>query len=385
MSVETRGRDAAAALRAATRIDAERGLARLRRTHRRRSTGRVLVAVAAVAGIMGAGVVVLDGPGAKTQPADETPTQRSDPTPADNGIIIDSIGGDPPSTAPTRLPAVTDTRAAPYPVWAAFDQDSSRFLFGSGGPAPQDLFIVHVLEPGLDQPVARIHCRLQCPAPSVVGPNTSFGPGPNEVTLTVRHSMGEVKADVYGFDGSLREVIDLSAVLDGSGIAGLAWSPDGSRLAVSTFTGSSEPYCSGVPDCAARVWIIDPAANEPELLLEQRMPQLADPNPPLLTHLAWSPDGGRLGLLKGTYYPDSTNPPQLLGIDVASGRVNTLYEFDDCGTCNPHREGFAWSPDGTRIAVTSGAGITKLATDGTLLVRTARNEGGPLAWLPAVD
>jgi hypothetical protein len=45
---------------------------------------------------------------------------------------------------------------------------------------------------------------------------------------------------------------------------------------------------------------------------------------------------------------------------------------------------FAWSPDGSRIAVTSGPGVTEIsAADGHVLARHRGDDVlGPLAWLP---
>jgi WD40 repeat protein len=236
-------------------------------------------------------VVALGDSVTETQPVDQEPTERMT-----NGVIIDSIGGD--LSSPAKLAPLTDTGTAPYPVWAAFDQDSGRFLF------PRGFEGLRVLEPGLDAPVSAIDCRRQCPAVSVVGPGASFGPAPDEVTVMVEVLGDHPRtAHVYGFDGSLRDSIDLLPVRDDSGIAEVEWSPDGSQLAVSTFTGSREPYCHGDLDCAARVWIIDPAASDPEMFLEQKMPPSAEPNPPLLTDLAWSPDGERLGLIKEQLLP----------------------------------------------------------------------------------
>ena len=58
-----------------------------------------------------------------------------------------------------------------------------------------------------------------------------------------------------------------------------------------------------------------------------------------------------------------------------------LHEFVDCGVCNPSSHGFAWSPDGLRIAVTSGERIDLLSTDGTPAGPAGGDGNGPLAWL----
>jgi Tol biopolymer transport system component len=196
-----------------------------------------------------------------------------------------------------------------------------------------------------------------------------------------------LRAQVYGFDGVLRERIHLpgsvlrGSGIDGTGIADIEWSPAGTRLAVSTFRGSwVEPIC-GDWECEARVWILDAGGGDPVLVYRRTTPPGANPNPPILTNLAWAPDGDRLGLVSAGYYPERAAPPTLVSIAVESGQAETIYEFDDCGTCNPARYGFAWSPDGTRIAVTNGAGIAQLSADGTVLVPTVGSEHGPLAWL----
>jgi dipeptidyl aminopeptidase/acylaminoacyl peptidase len=256
------------------------------------------------------------------------------------------------------------------PAWRAFDQDTGRFLFSRWpftpeGEVPEDMSrqvrTMRVLAPGSKTPVATIHCLEQC------NWLHSFGPGRDEVTTLVSPGMrGRLRmAQVWGFDGELRDVIDLSGVLYGRGVADLEWSPDGSRLAVSTFWGASEPDCpgetptrAGVPN-DGRVYLFDRAGGDPELVYRQRA-QRPQEWPPVLTNLAWSPDGNRLGLVSSTYchykQPDS---PTLLALDVESGQAQTLHQLDD----DPYDDyqlptfGFAWSADGTRIAVTSGTGI----------------------------
>lgn len=225
--------------------------------------------------------------------------------------------------------------------------------------------------------MATIRCVTQC------NWIPSFGPGADEVTVLIFEMGGgghPRTAHVYGFDGVLRDEIDLAGVMEGSGSADIAWSPDGSRLAVSTFTGSREPDCPG-SECEARIWILDRDGGVPVLVHRQSTPPQADPNPPVLTDLAWAPDGERLALVASTYYQERADPPTLVAITVESGQADILHEFDDCGACNPVLYGFAWSPDGTRIAVTSGAGIAQLSPDGTVLVPAVGTERGPLAWL----
>ncbi len=233
--------------------------------------------------------------------------------------------------------------------------------------------------------MATIRCDAQCNSLA------SFGPGPDEVTV-----LGDVEsgpphmAQVYGFDGVQRDEIDLAGVQEGSGIADIAWSPDGTRLAVSTFTGpdgAREPDCPRSSECVGRVWLLDAAGTDPVLVYRQSAPPQAyieqsDPvNPPMLTDLAWAPDGDRLGPVSSTFYPERADPPRLVAITVESGQAETLYEFDDCGTCNPARYGFAWSPDGTRVAVTSGTRIVQLSSDGATTLRPLGSGSGPLAWL----
>ena len=199
-------------------------------------------------------------------------------------------------------------------------------------------------------------------------------------------------AQVWGFGGVLRDEIDLSDVLYGRGTADLEWSPDGSRLAVSTFWGRSEPDCPGEPPTRpgvpndGRVYLFDRAGGDPELVYRQRAQRPLE-WPPVLTDLAWSPDGERLGLVSSTYcHNGQPESPKLLSLDVESGQAQTLYQFDD--TYNDYftaTHGFAWSPDGTRIAVTSGTGIAEISSDGQPLSASRGSGSGPLAWLAPSD
>ena len=190
--------------------------------------------------------------------------------------------------------------------------------------------------------MADINCVQQC------NWMASFGPGPEEVTVLVSPTDDSLprSAQVWGFDGSLHDEISLHDVVgDGRGIADLEWSPDGSRLAVSTFRGTWGPHCPANkgPSCEAQIWLFDEAGGEPLWLHALRAPPSAYIeesdvlNPPMLTNLAWSPDGQRLGLISTTYYDDRADPPTLVALDVETGRTETLFEFALCGHLLPRQ------------------------------------------------
>ena len=81
MSLETRARTAAEGLRAATPVDTEVGLARLRRTHRRRSAARVAAVGAGVAATILAGAALVgDRDGGEPAPAGP-PSSTASPSP----------------------------------------------------------------------------------------------------------------------------------------------------------------------------------------------------------------------------------------------------------------------------------------------------------------
>lgn len=67
---------------------------------------------------------------------------------------------------------------------------------------------------------------------------------------------------------------------------------------------------------------------------------------------------------------------------VESGRAEAPYSFDEIyHDYMLVTHGFAWSPDGSRVAVTSGAGIATVSSDGHPNTPTRGSGQGPLAWL----
>ena len=365
----------------------------LRPARRRRGVAWAAAASAAsavvVAGVIGGIPLAVDAPDrvvTTPAPADDRPVGEPVAAPGAGTVVA----------APSAMPGGTRTSA--FPVWQAFDQDAGLFLHTWDGttrqPRTSDTArrTMRITRPGQHEPVATILCRVQC------GWAPSFGPGPDEITVleekVTSDGHGRRRAcctvRVYGFDGVLRDSFGLGSATRGAGVTDLEWSSDGSRLAISTFSGGPrEPGCR-VGDCdtsEALLWTME-RGRLPVLRYQQSVPlQPRAWNNPILTSLAWTPDGERVGFVATSWLPERADPPTLMAFDVVSGQAQTLHEFDDCGTCEPAGWGFAWSPDGRRIAVTDGERVDRLYADGTAIHAPLGNGSGPLAWLarPRVD
>jgi WD40 repeat protein len=276
--------------------------------------------------------------------------------------------------------------------WVAFDQDTASFLYdGDSSNEGQSLRVVR-----RDEPIAEFDC------PPSANCNTfnsaiAFGPGPDEVTVP---GSDQGSAQVIAFAGTVRNTLDISPVVTrDQRLTDLAWSPDGSRLALST---ASDPGEEG------RVWILDRDGGEPQVVFTEDTPDDLATGlfGPVLEELAWSPDGRTLTLLVG-FYPLADLPtgdpradaassgvwPRLVALRLPPGepvRPEPLHVYDDVDTppwnLPGHERLFfasAWSPDGTRIAVTSGDGFAEIsAEDGHVLARHQTEEPLLFAWLP---
>jgi dipeptidyl aminopeptidase/acylaminoacyl peptidase len=226
--------------------------------------------------------------------------------------------------------------------WDAFDQDTGSFLYAAESRP-------HVWVVGEGGLVA----EFDCPPSSGCEQNQmgTFGPGPDEITVP---SADFLSAHVIGFDGTLRDTLDISRFFQGQIISDLAWSPDGSRLAVST---QNTTRCDRSGGPCGRVWIFDRDGSEPQLAYTDRTTRFGG-----LRDLAWSPDGDNVALLVGPQGGLCTGRmlwPRLVVLRVAPGepdRAETLKVYDDepnatvCILSDHYHLAFpfAWSPDGTR-------------------------------------
>ena len=129
-----------------------------------------------------------------------------------------------------------------------------------------------------------------------------LGPGTDEVSILNVDAAAEVH--VVAFDGTLRRTIDLSAVSsDFYDFQRLAWSPDGSRLAVTTFD--------------AKIWLVNSDGRSPQ---PGYTPNSGE-DPSLETVIwgtTWSPDGSRLGFVEGHLTEADSKTPTLFQAISAS-------------------------------------------------------------------
>lgn len=330
-------------------------------------------AAAVVAVIVGALVITRDGTDSQQPIGPSTPTDTTTETtgPA-NHMTNGRIQGI--EEYLTRVPPACGDCIL---EGTAFDQDTRTLLVGlqdeRGNVLGLSVF-------GPDGLIADLACPddFAC-VPETVGQLDPWTLGPDADEFSVRGADDDGSAEVHvvGFDGTVRRTIDLSAVVDDfSTVRDLAWSPDGSRLAVTTreFVRQGDVVTGEV----YHLWLMGREGGEPQRVYTASyagpVSQGDDPAADVWD-VAWSPDGSRLGFIEAH---GGIQPPFLL-IQAVSlllpepgqdgpGTARTLYEYEPPPSANDDLGAFGWSPDGTRVAVRVPGTVLELsAEDGSVL------------------
>lgn len=317
------------------------GLSRRLRRNRGIVTGALALGVAGVA--LTASLITGGDRDTRPVPASPSPSETAtDTAPGpENGRI-------------TSVQKHLKARAPDYD-WRAFDSASDTGLFVSYftcdacAEGVESLTVV-----GPAGPVSTLTCpgALPCrPDQGAFSFPATLGPGADEVTV----ESGQHILQVIGYDGTVRRTLDLTATLASfDDIRKLAWSPDGSRLAVATG--------------GTRIWLVE----------GDGAPQLTHSSASVWSLGGWSPDGQ--SLLVDQWVSQTAADVVVLHLAPDGSPTmteQTLYRsdrhFDWAGNV-------AWSPDGTRIAVRTAGSIVEIsAEDGSVLARH-QHRNGWLIW-----
>lgn len=337
-----------------------------------------------LAGLLAVTAAACTGSSGTSAAPDGGPSRASSGQAVRPTVLSPSTSADATAT-PTVTPVVNGriTSARPHLRanvgvynWLAFHGASDTGLYVSYGPChrcrPSTIRVARLTVVGPAGPVATITCSARPPCRARHSGNAAtLGPGPDEITV----ESGDRLITVIGYDGTLRRTLDLTADLArGRDIRWLAWSPDGSRLAVLTGRGFD----------GSDIWLVE-GDDVPQLAYSGSNPWMLRP--------VWSPDGQRLlvdqmiprrhghsfrssGADVVVFHRSPAGSPPALTPQVL---FHSNRGFDEAGN-------LAWSPDGTRIAVRTAGGIAEISTeDGRVLARHpgSRATSGWLIWLSA--
>jgi TolB protein len=158
-------------------------------------------------------------------------------------------------------------------------------------------------------------------------------------------------ADIYAINVESGEARKLTNSPDTSKYE-VAWSPDGTQIAFVALNTDSPDYWD--------VYVIDADGSDQRLLVSV-------PETNWLQQISWSPDGKKLMYVSlvvageiGKHYGE------IYIVDVEDGTITNLTNTPDIDDCDP-----AWSPDGKRIAFSSGSAkqIYTMDVDGSNVVK----------------
>lgn len=300
-----------------------------RRTNRRLAAGVVGLALGLAAIVIGASVLRAGG----EAPVDDVPPFHH------NGLIALPYGDT------VRL---LDPRTGRHSELSLRTGRGGYAVSGSAWSPDGTKFAYTTLQQGsvrvLDLASGRISTIVPCeaPPPYRVGcpMNLAWSPDGSRIALG-----GPSGLDLVDASGSNRTtLIDVSDEKRGY-VSSPTWSPDGATIAfVAHLATAPNPHA---------VYAIDADGSNLRILFEQ-------PGPGGLSSLRWSPDGSRIAYIVYAPDPDAADPalpsviPEVWIANADGSRTTKLFEGGPC--CAVHTStGLSWSPDGTTIALIGSA------------------------------
>lgn len=170
---------------------------------------------------------------------------------------------------------------------------------------------------------------------------------------------------VQSADGTSRRVIGRAAGGGPLPFDEIAWSPDGSHIAYTAWSGWYRSH-SHHGHQSAQLWVVNPDGSDPHVVLQA----------PWIVHPAWSPDSSQIAV-DAMLHKAKTTSLVLMAPD-GSG-VTTLAGVGGWPT---------WDPSGTVLATVVGHAIVLVPADGSLVQTVPTsirhpNYGVPPVWRPA--
>jgi Tol biopolymer transport system component len=342
MRLDELARSATDALVERSLPDVETGLADLRRTRRRRVTGRLAAAGVAVAVVAGGWTVLKDDSGT---PEPAGPNARNGALViADGGHAVAILEGDAEFEEPPDLARSADL---------SFTADGEEMVYQN---LEQQI---------VARDVATRETRVLGPCEEEAICKYALSPDEQWLAQTAGHEV--FLTQVGGKDRRT-----FSALVDA---ADIAWSPEGDRLAVAGWNG---------------VQVIDIDETIPDTLVAQDGFNY-------YRHVAWSPDGQSVAFVEmspiqstSAAYP-STYVLRVVPVD--SHDPTSVADLGDCLCSGGPVPSFAWAPDGSALAYTRVAGpahdarpdgVHLIRPDGTGYEKLSDGQGS-LAWQPLVS
>ncbi|HET6167852.1 MAG TPA: hypothetical protein VFE07_13560 [Marmoricola sp.] len=347
MSVEQRGREAAADLLSHTRPDTAAGLVDLQRLRSRRNTERSLAVVAVLLAAVALGFAMTRGNPRNSEPIDPHGTIR-------NGELLIVVDSETMAHFGAGVSYRPRDMANFSPL--AFDADGTELVYVN---RKKQVVAINV-EDGAE------HVLSKCPAT----PRCDVAPSPDGRMLAVRTAHGLELRDLASGGSTLLGTVN--------GASSPAWSADGRRIAFAT------------PDGIDVIRVDGTGLHQIDAFTKHQH---------VLTQLSWAPDGHAIAFMRTDDVFDAHGRAAgwrftLMTVDTDGSHARVLHDAGGCICAGLAPPSVAWSPDGKLIAFgrldpgnpndpydSRGDGTYVTRPDGTGL-HVVGSSGSFLAWQP---